>query len=96
MVTFPPGSPEYQAATAPHNSSASQHPALVARPTTAEEVADVIKEATALGLTVLPQATGHGADGTIGDDALILDTSGLLELTIDAQVRTASAGPGLT
>ncbi len=96
MITFPPGSPEYQAATTPHNSSASQHPALVARPTTAEEVADVIKEATRLGLTVLPQATGHGAGGAISDDVMILDTSGLVELTIDARTRTASAGPGLT
>jgi len=68
----------------------------VARPTSSAEVAEVIAVAAAQGLTVLAQATGHGAGGEIGDDVLLLDTSGLVELTIDPEAQTASAGPGLT
>ncbi len=96
MIIFPPGSPEYESATTPHNATALQHPALVARPTSTAEVAEVVVYAAARGLSVLPQATGHGAGGDIGDDILILDTSGLVELTIDPETQTASAGPGLT
>lgn len=96
MITYAPGSPEYVAATSPHNSSATQHPACVARPTRTAEVAEVVVEAAARGLTILPQATGHGAGGELGGDVLLLDTSGLTELAIDAEARTASAGPGLT
>ncbi len=93
---FPPGSAEYAAATSPDNSSAVQQPAFVASPVDAAGVSAAVVEAADRGLTVLPQATGHGAGGIVGDDAIILDTSGLRDLTIDAQARTASAGPGLT
>lgn len=96
MITFLPGTPGYAAATAPHNATATQRPALVARPTSTAEVVEVVALAAARGLTILPQATGHGAGGEIGADVLLLDTSGLVELTIDPEARTASAGPGLT
>lgn len=96
-VTFhKPGSGAYLAATSPHNSSGSQHPAYVARATDAAEVGEVVREAVRRGLTVLPQATGHGAGGVVGDDTVILDTSGLTSLTIDAAARGATAGAGLT
>lgn len=93
---FPPGSDEYVAGTSPDNSTAVQHPAFVARPIDTAEVAAVVIEAARRGLVVVPQATGHGAGGVTGDDAVILDTSGLTHLTIDAQARIASAGAGLT
>lgn len=93
---FPPGSAEYDAATSPDNSSAVQKPAFVACPVRAAEVAAAVLEAAERGLTVLPQATGHGAGGIVGDDTLLLDTSGLNALTVDSEARTASAGVGLT
>ncbi|RWR15776.1 FAD-binding oxidoreductase [Microbacterium enclense] len=95
-MIFEPGTSEYQRATSPHNATAVQRPAVVARPTTAAEVGDVVRDAAVRGLTVLPQATGHGAGGTIGNDTLLLDTSGLDQLEIDPVGRTASAGAGLT
>ena len=95
MNIYLPSTPEYESATTPHNSSAVQKPALVARPTTAEEVSEIIRDAATRGLTVLPQATGHGAGGVIGDDVVLLDTSGLVEFSVDPESQTASAGPGL-
>ena len=44
----------------------------------------------------MPQATGHGAGGAIGEDTVIVDTSSLNALVIDADAKTASAGAGLT
>lgn len=93
---FGPGTDEYTRATTPHNSSGSQHPALVARPTSAQQVGAVVVEAAARGLRVAPQATGHGAGGEIGADTLIMDTSALDSLEIDAAAGTATAGAGLT
>lgn len=93
---FEPGTDEYAAGTKPHNSSGAEHPAFVATASSAEEVGLVVVEAARRGLRVVPQATGHGAGGQVGDDTIILDTSALDSLTIDDSARTASAGAGLT
>ncbi|WP_353649222.1 FAD-binding oxidoreductase [Nakamurella sp. A5-74] len=91
-----PGSDIYVAATAPRNSSGTQRPAWVARATDAAQVGDIVREAARRGLRILPQATGHGAGGTVGEDTVLLDTSGLSSLTIDAGGHFATAGAGLT
>lgn len=93
---FEPGSDEYEQATQPHNSSGSQRPAAVARPVSPDEVVAVIAEAGRRGLRVMPQATGHGAGGDVGDDVVILDTRGFDSLDIDLDSRVATAGAGLT
>ena len=93
---FGPGSEAYVAATSPRNSSGSQRPARVARPGDAWQVAAVLREAVKQGLRVLPQATGHGAGGAVGDDTVILDTSALTQLSIDPATSIARAGAGLT
>jgi hypothetical protein len=91
-----PGSDAYSRATTPHNSSGSQRPALTAAPRSIEGIAEVIRYAAQHALRVLPQATGHGAAGHVGDDTILLDTSGLTELEIDPATRTARAGAGTT
>ena len=96
VTFFEPGSDAYVAATSPHNSSGEQRPAFVARPGDVEGVAAVVREAVRRGLRVLPQATGHGAGGLVDTDTVILDTSGLTSLSIDAAARVATAGAGLT
>ncbi len=53
-------------------------------------------EAAERCLQVRPQATGHGAGGDVGEDTILVDTSGLDSLTIDPSARTATAGAGLT
>jgi FAD/FMN-containing dehydrogenase len=94
VPTHPPGSDGYARATAPSNSVARQHPALVATPTDIDQVAACVRHASRHGLTVVPQATGHGAAGELGDDVLLLDTSGLDTIAIDAEHRTARVGAG--
>ena len=91
---FVPGSPPYEEATSPHNTSGSQRPAEVARPTDAAGVVDAIRYARRRGLSIAVQATGHGAAGDIGDDILLIDTSALAQISIDAGERVARAGAG--
>jgi len=91
-----PGSGGYARATAPHNSSGSQHPALVAAPRSIQGIAEVVRYAAQRGLRVLPQATGHGAAGEVSDDTIIIDTAGLTGVSIDPAARTAQAGAGAT
>lgn len=94
MRTFGPGSDGYKQATSPRNSIAKQHPRLVAAPTSSEQVADAVHYAAANKLRVVPQATGHGAAGELGDDVLLVDTSGLNSIQIHPQRRIARVGAG--
>ena len=56
-----PGDPSYDLARSPWNLQMSDFPAAVAYPAFPDEVADVLRTATAAGLSVAPQGTGHGA-----------------------------------
>ena len=94
VSTFPPGSDGYAGATAPQNATARQRPALVAAPAGIEQVAACVRHAARAGLTIVPQATGHGAAGELGNDVLLLDTSRLDAITVDAQHRSARVGAG--
>lgn len=96
VQTFLPGSGGYARATAPRNAIANQHPGLVAAPTTVDQVAVCVRHAARHGLTVVPQATGHGAAGELGAEVLLLVTSGLADVAVDAEQRSARVGAGCT
>jgi FAD/FMN-containing dehydrogenase len=73
-----------------------QQPAAVAKPTRDEQVAEVVRWASERGLVVAAQASGHGAGAPIGSDTVLVDTSGLDTVAIDADARTGHAGAGTT
>ena len=81
-----PGDPGYDLARAPWNAQVESFPAAVAYPAFPDEVADVLRAASAAGLEVAPQGTGHGAAPLAGrlGDAVLLRTAALGELSIDA------------
>ena len=91
-----PGSAPYRAATTPHNSTVVQEPTAVARPASAAEVADVVAWAADRGVNVAVQASGHGAGAPVGPNHVLLDTSGLNTVSVNAGARTARAGAGAT
>ncbi len=95
-IVHAPGDDEYACATRPDNSSYVQRPCAVVRPRSAEQVAQTVQLAWRLGTTVVVQATGHGAGGPVTDDQLLLDTSALTDVTINAARRTAQVGSGST
>jgi FAD/FMN-containing dehydrogenase len=92
-----PGDPAYDMARTPWNLQVSDHPAAVAYPAFPDEVAEVIRAATAAGLSVAAQGTGHGAPALEGRlaEAVLLRTSAMNEMTIDPRSRTVRVGAGV-
>ncbi len=90
-----PGDPGYDAARVPWNVAVQQRPAAVVYPASADEVVEVVRAASAAGLRVAPQGTGHNA-GPLGDlaDTVLVRTSAMREVTVDAASRTARVGAG--
>ncbi len=89
-----PGDEEYAIATSPDNSSYPQRPFAVVRPHSAEQVAQTVKCAWRLGVTVVVQATGHGCGTSDRRRQLLLDTSALTGITVDRFPATARVGAG--
>ncbi len=92
-----PGDPTFDEVRVPWNLQADSRPAAVAYPAFPSEVAEVVRAAASVGLRVAPQGTGHGAPPLAGrlEDAVLLRTSAMTELHVDAERRTARVGAGI-
>ncbi|MEK6719433.1 MAG: FAD-binding oxidoreductase [Chloroflexota bacterium] len=91
-----PGDRDYDQARRVHNAAADRHPALIVRPTEAEDVALVVAHARETGLPLVVRAGGHSmANHSTGDGALVLDLSAMRGIDIDAAGRTAWAEAGV-
>ena len=92
-----PGDISFDEVRVPWNLQVDVRPAAVAYPAFASEVADVVRAAASVGLKVAPQGTGHGAPPLAGrlEDAVLLRTSAMTELHVDADRRTARVGAGV-
>lgn len=92
-----PGDPAYNEARMPWNLQVDDRPAAVAYPAFPNEVASVLRAAAATGLRVAPQGTGHGAPPLAGrlGDAVLLRTSAMTGLRVDAERRTARVDAGV-
>jgi FAD/FMN-containing dehydrogenase len=90
-----PGEPAWEAERATFNSLDDQRPAAIAVASDADDVVAAVRYAADQGWAIAPQRTGHGATamGPI-DDALLLKTTGLRDVHIDAGARTARVGAG--
>jgi len=78
------------------NLAVDQQPAAVAMPVDAEDVAATVRYARGQGLRIAPQTTGHNPRplGDLGE-FLLLKTSALKDVEIDAGSRTARVGSGV-
>ncbi len=96
-AVYLPGDPQYDEARRPWNLRAADHPAAVAYPAFPDEVAELVRGAAAAGLRIAPQGTGHGAPPLAGRlaDAVLLRTSAMTQVRIDAANRTARVGAGV-
>jgi FAD/FMN-containing dehydrogenase len=92
-----PGDRGWDAARATFNVLIDQRPDAIAVPTDAHGVAAAVAWARERGLRVVPQSTGHNA-GPLGslEGALLLRTSALREVAIDAAARRVRVGTGVT
>jgi FAD/FMN-containing dehydrogenase len=90
-----PGDDGYAAATSPRNASGSQAPLAVVSVVDSGDIIAAVRWAADAGLRVAVQATGHGAAGTIANDVLLLDTSGLGDVALDSSRAIARVGAGV-
>jgi FAD/FMN-containing dehydrogenase len=88
-----PGDPDWDEARATFNVLIDQRPEAIAFPVDQHEVAAVIAYARERGYRVAAQATGHNP-GPLGslEGTLILNTSALTGVSIDADARRVRAG----
>ena len=90
-----PGDPGWDDARSAFNLLLDQHPAAVAFPADADDVAATVAYARAAGLRVAPQATAHN-QGPLGslENTLLLNVSGLQEVRIDPGAQRVRVGAG--
>lgn len=88
-----PSDEGFAAAVSGFNLYYANTPDAVVGVMSAADVAESLTFAAQNGLTVSVQATGHGAHHLI-DGGLLIDTSRLDSVTIDADARTATVGAG--
>lgn len=91
-----PGDPGWDEARSGFNLYADQHPAAVAHPLDATDVAAAVAFARRAGLRVAPQATGHN-QGALGDlaDTLLLNVGRLQEARVDPGALSVRVGGGV-
>jgi glycolate oxidase len=72
-------------------------PAAVVFPRTAEEVSEVLRDASVAGTPVVPRGAGTGLAGgaTAGAGSIVLDLSRMTGLSISPADRIAHAEPGV-
>jgi UDP-N-acetylenolpyruvoylglucosamine reductase len=90
-----PGDPGWDDARRAWNLAVDQHPAAVALPACAQQVAEVVRFAREQGLRVTTQGTGHNAAplGPLADTVLV-KTERMRRVTIDPAARIARAEAG--
>src|SRR3954451_10556465 len=91
-----PGDPGWDDARSAFNLLLDQHPAAVAFPTHAEDVAAAVASARRAGLRVAPQAPAHN-QGPLGglENTLLLNVRGLQEIRVDPAAQRVRVGAGV-
>ncbi len=92
-----PGDDDWDAARLAWNLAIDQHPALVALPESAADVAAVVSYAAENELRVAMQGTGHGAGARGGElaGAILVKTERMRRIEIDPVSRTARVEAGV-
>lgn len=90
-----PGDPGYDDGRRLWNAIHDRRPAVIARPTTAPEVAGAVRFAREHDLEITVRSGGHSAAGLGGaNGGLLVDLSAMRGASVDATARTARANGG--
>jgi hypothetical protein len=92
-----PGDPGWDEARLAWNLAIDQHPAMVALPETAEDVAAIVAYPAAANVQVAMQGTGHGAPARGGElsDAVLVKTERMRGVEVDPAGPTARVEAGV-
>jgi FAD/FMN-containing dehydrogenase len=92
-----PGDPAYDTARTVFNAMIDRRPAVIARCTSAADVAAAITYARSEGLDISVYGGGHGVTGSaVIDNGMCIDMRGIKTLDVDPAAKTVRAGGGLT
>jgi FAD/FMN-containing dehydrogenase len=90
-----PDDPEYDSARAVWNGMIDRRPALVVRPTGADDVATAVGFAREHDLVLAVKGGGHSIPGfSTCDDGLVIDLSLMRSASVDPEARTAEVNGG--
>ena len=96
-VLLRPGDDGYDAARSVWNAGIDRRPALIARCRTSADVASALAYAQRSGLEIGVRGGGHNYGGAaVPEGGLMIDLSGLDQVTIDPVTRRARCGGGAT
>jgi FAD/FMN-containing dehydrogenase len=91
-----PGDDGYDSARAVWNGTVDVRPALIAQCHSTDDIVAAVNHARTTGRTFAIRAGGHSVAGLSTCDGLVIDLSGMRNVTVDAAARTASVEPGAT
>ena len=73
-----------------------QNPALIVQPADEDDLAVVLRYASAKGIPIGIRSGGHGVDGTsMPDGQLVIDLSGFRDISVDPETRIVRCGAGI-
>ncbi len=92
-----PNDTDYDEARSVFNAMIDRRPALIARCTSAADVASVVRHAATNGIPLSVYGGGHGVTGSaVIDDGICLDLRGMKAIEVDPVQRVVRAEAGLT
>ena len=92
-----PGDPEYDSSRALWNGAIDRKPAIVARCSTAKEVAEAVRFARASGLEIAVRGGGHNYAGNAACDAgMMIHLGDMNNVAVDPEARRVTCGGGAT
>jgi FAD/FMN-containing dehydrogenase len=92
-----PGDPEYDSSRALWNGAINRKPAIVARCSTAEEVAEAVRFARASGLEIAVRGGGHNYAGNAAcDGGVMIHLGNMSRVSCDPEARRVTCGGGAT
>jgi hypothetical protein len=92
-----PGEPEYDHARQTFVGGIDRHPAVIARPASAEDVSRVVTLAAETGAELSVRSGGHSPLGLgVSEGGIMLDLSDLKDIDLDVDGRTVWAQTGLS
>ena len=90
-----PGDAGYDEARKVWNAAIDAHPALIARPLSADDVAKAVSYAVQHGLEIAVRGGAHGVSGKATvDNGMMIDLSGMNAVAVDPANRRARVGGG--
>jgi FAD/FMN-containing dehydrogenase len=93
--TLVPGDPEYDSARRVWNGAIDRRPSCIIRCADAEDVSHAVRIAVDSGLTMTVRGGGHNVAGrSVGDGKLLLDLSGLRQVSVNRDSKIASVQGG--